>query len=438
MAASPSQGSEYNQIVIYSFDGSKNADLKSGVVEFQYFEDLYSPTFTATLSVVNTAAKGDDKAKGIYHDLPIQGGEKVHIDITTPIEMHRKSKGEFVVDMYVNGISNYVQEKNMESFTLQLVSKESIINQNTRIIQKFVSKKISELIEVFLKAVKLKEDQWDIEETRDKINFIGNMRKPYTLAPMLANRARPVEGGAGTAGFFFWQTRTKMNFKSIESLIKAETKAEYEFERIVDTHGNAEKNFKKVLTYELLKSSGVIDSARAGEYSTYRIYFNPHTFGFTQHDSAMAGTWDKIGGEHLGTEEGKPAPVVDPDPKGDGENKFTKPYMAHRIVSGINATGCMEPKVDTTVVQPQTHDVAQSIWRYGSLFSQVMTLTVPVNIGLFAGDKIECLFPQVSGEDDIDSHGSGLYIIKEISHFFEPNRSYTAMKVLRDTSGQKK
>ena len=63
-----------------------------------------------------------------------------------------------------------------------------------------------------------------------------------------------------------------MNFKSIESLIKAETKAEYEFERIVDTHGNAEKNFKKVLTYELLKSSGVIDSARAGEYSTYRIF----------------------------------------------------------------------------------------------------------------------------------------------------------------------
>ena len=141
-----------------------------------------------------------------------------------------------------------------------------------------------------------------------------------------------------------------------------------------------------------------------------------------------------MGGANLGTELADPPPVVDPE----GENKFTKPYMAHRIISGVNATGCLEPKVDSTVVQPQTEDMSQAVWRYESLFSQVMTLQVAVNIKLMAGDKIECLFPQVSKDDDVDDRQSGLYIIKEISHFFSGNRSYTAMKVLRDTSGKKK
>ena len=43
--------------------------------------------------------------------------------------------------------------------------------------------------------------------------------------------------------------------------------------------------------------------------------------------------------------------------------------MAHRIISGVNATGCLEPKVDSTVVQPQTEDMSQAVWRYESLFS---------------------------------------------------------------------
>ena len=161
--------------------------------------------------------------------LPSYEGEmsvlKNHIPIITflrpGIIKTEKKEGDlnkfFVEDGTVEFFKDVLVVLSASVINVKNLSKESIINQNTRIIQKFVSKKISELIEVFLKAVKLKEDQWDIEETRDKINFIGNMRKPYTLAPMLANRARPVEGGAGTAGFFFWQPRTKMNFKSIES-----------------------------------------------------------------------------------------------------------------------------------------------------------------------------------------------------------------------------
>ena len=426
--ASPTQGSEYNSFLIYSVDGSKKKDLKQGVVEFQYFEDIFSPIITANLTIVNSAVKGAGGVEGVFNEIGIRGGERIEISITTPYEMVKKKAGDFKLTMYVNGVSNYVAEKQKEIFTLRLVSKESIVNQNTRIIQKYLGKKISELIKDFLKKLQVDESTTDIEESKNPINFIGNMRKPFTLAPMLAARAIPVESKQDTAGFFFWQTWKGFKFKSIESLIKQEVKMTYYYNRIMDTaNPDVDKNFEKLLS-AIVKDNGDVEaSARGGEYSTYRIYFNPHTFGFTGYDSAFKEKWGTMGGKHLGSEPGEVPEVADPE--------WKRPYMAHRIISGINATGCLEPAVDSEVVQPQTHDIAQSMWRYRSLFTQTVMITVAVNIGLEAGDKIRCEFAKVSSDDDVDKSQSGLYTIKEITHFFSGNKSYSAMKILRDTSG---
>ena len=86
----------------------------------------------------------------------------------------------------------------------------------------------------------------------------------------------------------------------------------------------------------------------------------------------------------------------------------------------------------------QMEDVAQTISRYNSIFTQILRITVPCNTDLCAGDVIECQFPQVTEKDEYDSNQSGLYIIKELTHYFDQNRSYTAMKIIRDTSGYQK
>ena len=95
---------------------------------------------TAKLTIVYTASPTEPKQRGIYNDLPIRGGERVDIHITTPIELALGSRGEFKMSLYVNNISGYVQEKGMETFTLHLISKEGLLNQNTRVIEKFVGK----------------------------------------------------------------------------------------------------------------------------------------------------------------------------------------------------------------------------------------------------------------------------------------------------------
>ncbi len=78
------ESSEYQEIIIESNDGSKTVDLRLGVVAFRYYEDLFSPTITAKMIVVNTGGSvpgKDDKYESIYSGLPIRGGERVSVKI---------------------------------------------------------------------------------------------------------------------------------------------------------------------------------------------------------------------------------------------------------------------------------------------------------------------------------------------------------------------
>ena len=58
------------------------------------------------------------------------------------------------------------------------------------------------------------------------------MRKPFTLAPMLGVRGIPEGANKKSAGFFLWQTRKGMRFRSVETLTQTEEFAqEYAFDR---------------------------------------------------------------------------------------------------------------------------------------------------------------------------------------------------------------
>jgi len=435
MAAVATQGSTYEVIEITGRAGG-TIDLRLGVSSFQYFEDIMSPVVTAVMGVVTS---GDTiEGQGIYSGLPIVGGEKVRIHITSPMEKQREeSPGVFELTMYVNRVSDYKLEKQRETFILHLVSKEGIVNMNKRILKKYKQKRIDEVIKDFLDILEADYEDENIEKTVNSINFIGNMRKPFTLAPMLAARGIP-EVGKNSAGFFLWQTRKGMYFKSIEKMIfdakenKEDTvKMEYIYDRGNEGLDDPEKSFSKIYSYGISNNKDVMAGMRTGENSTYRIYFNPHTFEFTRPEQSVFYPKEQEG---MNSDEKPISEEADP-------TKIPKPEMANRIISGIYSVGCLEETIKdneaaTEVNNDNLSDVGQSISRYASIFTQVATLTVGLNTELCAGDIISCVFPKVSTENEVDPAQSGLYIIKEISHFSQGNRSYSALKVIRDTSGE--
>ena len=430
MAAIPTQGTTFETIEIYPLgeeDNTESAvDLRQGVVQFQYFEDLMSPVITAVMQVT---ASGE----GVYNTLPIKGGEQVKLHFTTPIELQREETGVLELEMYVNHVTDYIQEKQKELFTLHLVSKEAIKNLNKRIIKKYKQKRIDEVITDFLDILESDYEKDNIEQTLNKVNFIGNMRKPLTLVPGLCSRAIPVGANSMSAGFFLWQTKSGIKFKSVEKIIEnKEVAEEYVFNRINSGLDDPAGSFHKILTYGTQHNNNVMAAQRGGEYSTYRIYFNPYTFEFTDPSKSVFKPEEQ---ESLGTDENKITEEADP-------KKIPNPEMAHRIVSGIYACGTLEEIADVNVStastipnQEHVEDVGQSISRYSSIFTEVITMTVALNPYLEAGDIIKCTFPKVSADDEVDHTQSGLYIIKEISHYMRGNKSYSALKVIRDTSG---
>ena len=430
MPAIPTQGTTFEIVEIYPIgfedDTSQAVDLRQGVVQFQYFEDLMSPVITAVMQVTSSGA-------GVYNTLPIKGGEQVKMHFTTPIELQREETGILELEMYVNHVTDYIQEKQKELFTLHLVSKEAIKNLNKRIIKKYKQKRIDEVIIDFLDILEADYEKDNIEQTLNKVNFIGNMRKPLTLVPGLCSRAIPVGANSSSAGFFLWQTKSGIKFKSVEKIIEnKEVAEEYVFNRKNEGLENPEVSFQKILTYGTQHNNNVMAAQRGGEYSTYRIYFNPYTFEFTDPSQSVFKPEEQ---ESLGTEENKITEEANP-------KKIPNPEMAHRIVSGIYACGTLEEIADVNVStastipnQEHVEDVGQSISRYSSIFTEVITMTVALNPYLEAGDIIKCTYPKVSTEDEVDHTQSGLYIIKEISHYMRGNKSYSALKVIRDTPG---
>ena len=56
-----------------------------------------------------------------------------------------------------------------------------------------------------------------------------------------------------------------------------------------------------------------------------------------------------------------------------------------------------------------------------------------------AGNIIRCEFPQTSDakRKEPDPETSGLYMIKELAHYFDGKGSYSKLKLVRDTAGRK-
>lgn len=439
-AAKPSL---YEIITIESNDKERSADLRLGTISVDYYEDIFSPTVTAKIRVVNTGdsiAPKDNPSgprQSIYHGLPLRGGERVSIKIRDQGET--KEGINFSQDpsdyLYVSSITDVISESQRESFTLHLVSREAITNETTRVKKKYpVSLSISDSVKRILTDV-LKTKKFNdtsIEKSQNKYGFIGNLRKPFTVLIWLASKAVPVSSGDATAGFVFYQTRDGFNFRSIDELISQDPKAEYVYSEINETQSeNTDRNNDfQITSYTTDKNQDLIEKLHLGTYASQRMFFDPLTFNFTTPEAGLFqldGYKKKI--KNLGKKLDLPL-LSETSDKTLGETPT-------RILSSVIDRGTMEKDVSIDENADPSKYQAQAIMRYNVLFTQTVSMIVPCNTNLRAGDTIRCLFPKISRGDgsEFDPEQSGLYMIKELCHHFETDGSFTSMLLVRDTFG---
>ena len=188
----------YEKFVIESADGSRSVDISSGVIAFTYFENIFSPALTARAIVVNTGntiVGENGQMQTVFNGLPIRGGERVLIKIAGNSKVNKD--GLDFSDrpsryFYVGSVTNVLIDEGTESFTLNLVSRETITNETVKVGKKFpTSQKISDTVENILKKYIKTDKEIIVDETQNPYGFIGNMKKPFTLITWLASKSVP-------------------------------------------------------------------------------------------------------------------------------------------------------------------------------------------------------------------------------------------------------
>ena len=435
--------SVYEIFTIKSNDGARTIDLRGGIVSFSYFENVFSPMITAQVLITSTGnviTDEDGDLVSIYNGLPLRGGEKVSIKIPSNSENNvdlefTEEKGN---EFYVASITNVLIEAEKEIFTLNLVSREAITNETSRVGKKFpssepISDSVKEIIEKYL----LSQKNVDVDETQNPYGFIGNLKKPFTIITWLASKSVPgnVGGKSSTAGYFFFETKEGYHYRSIDSLISQDPyEIEYTYTPGVVDNSYPDKDFK-ILSYETKFNQNLIQNLERGAYCTYRMYYNPISGRFTTPQQGLFKVSDyaeKM--ENLGKDFEIFLPPVDKKNKSLGD-------VPSRYVTGVLDFGTLEKKGSRSRkknADPMEYH-SQAMMRYNTIFTMQLEATIPLNTNLCCGSVIKLKFAKITTDKTkvIDDEQSGLYMIKELVHYYETRGSFTKLKLIRDTMGKK-
>jgi hypothetical protein len=430
----------YEELILESNDQKRTVDIRTGTVSIDYYEDIFSPSITMKIQVGNTgdsiqAKDNEGNATGsfqsIYNGLPLRGGERVSLKIagnsaTNPGLDFATNQKDY---LYVSSITNVISESQREFFELNLVSREAITNETVRVPKKFptsqsISDSVRSIIKEYLKTDKI----FTIDKTQNRYGFIGNLRKPFTVLVWLASKGVPESSTQdSTAGYVFFQTQDGFNFRSLDKLISQPSKATYIYSDVNQTGYEKDNDFN-ILQYTTNRNQNLIEKLRLGTYSSYRIVYDPLHFTFKESTFKL----ENYAGKSANLGQTLELPKI----TNDSNKKLGD--LPTRVLSQVLDIGTVDADISKASNADPSKYQSQAIMRYNVLFTQTLSMTVPSNTNLRAGDIITCKFPKISREDGVkyDDEQSGLYMIKELCHHFDTEGSYTSMTLLRDTFGR--
>ena len=443
---------EYELITIES-DQGVTIDLRLGVVSFQYFEDLFSPTITAKMVVISTSGVvSDDKTKKIeslYNGLPIRGGERVAIKIKGNTKINKGLRFDTPETyLYVSKISNVIRDGQKEIFVLHLVSREAITNEITHVNRKFepyslIDTHVEDILKNDLK-VKTIRYAGNIDPASNKYGFLGNLKSPFQILVWLASKATPqTQSTSGFTGYFFYQTQSGFNFRSADSLIKdgldgrtARTnfKATREYTHKQFTDYINESGDFNILSYSIQRNNDLIRKLIIGQYSNFTASFNPLNGRFSKVEEGSFNLKEILNqpkGKKISTLGDVPEvpTLLSDDGVGLGE-------LPSRIMSVVKDVGTLSKEASKTDSPGVSQTQKEALVRYNLLFQQVVKIIIPLNTNLQAGEVVKLNFLGAPEGSTYDRKQSGYYLIKELCHAFDTEQSVTSMTVIRDTFGE--
>lgn len=430
------------RIDIVSNKDKQTVSVTGGLVNLMYYESIMKDSVRATVTFVDAGNAINDRTA--LDGLPIVGEERVFLKFTDHNDVTLEFGDTLQNHFYVNKVTPLYDDTTKSTVSLDLASKEYILNEKIRLNNRFDGK-VSEHIKRILTDTNYLASQkkLDIETTSNNYNFIGNNRKPYYALNWLSKNAVSAQNQkkGSSSGYFFFETFEGFKFKSIDGLLSQKKKKSIIFNQTPDTRGYSipEGYDVKALTYEKDNAIDVQNKLQMGAFSTRTVLFDP----FNCFYQVITPTAEQKKNSYKTA--GKDLPILNDEFNRSGNNKEFSRTTYMLLDRGSLPTGSGKGKDQEQLkksgeqnFEPQSI-LNQSIMRYNQLYSQKSSITIPGDFSLHAGDVIFLDAPELQKDtknDDINKQNGGLYIIADLCHYITPSETYTKLNLVRDSFGR--
>ena len=443
--------------IICNENKSTSVSVLQGTVRVLYWESILADTVAASIvftdagNTMTRTKKGQGHGKrrkkvSAVEGLPIIGQEKVALKFTD----NNDNTMDFDKSLCINKITALPTDSQTttKSYMIDLVSNEFLDNEKVR-VRVCKRGEISDHVKFMLEDVLETEKKIDLDDTSSPLDWSGHNNKPFYSINKLSTKAVSAQNqGLGeSAGYFFWETSEGYHFKSIDTLLSGEQKKSIIYNETPDTSGKGiPKGYDiKALTLDVDNRINVQDKLQRGAYSTRRIVFNPYDLNYE------VSTLDAFGGEGQKAINdsglnlaGERLPVLNDAFKKDGlDAEFARTTFLLATTGQLNM-GKSDEQLDKSKEEnlKVKEVVNQSIMRYNQLFASQITITIPGEFSLHAGETIFLDIPQISESqnkacgDDVNEEDGGLYIIADLCHYITAKETYTKLNLIRDSFGR--
>ena len=390
-------------------------DITQGAPEIDYYESIESPSISMTLRFIDI-----DQVIGRKG---ITGGELIELTVKDGDEDEFKITKDH--KLMLNAVSDMNTTAQIQEATLEFISQETIINETARLNKKFsgnVSQTVKDILTEDKKGIKTKKKvfgpkkEGEIEEDRatNSYSFVGNLKRPFDTIQWLCAKS---QSSTKNFGFLFFENLDGYHFRSIENLLKQEPL------RYEQTDSPFESQNKAIILQNKLNQSNDIGmNCRMGMYANKTIYIDIENQGASVDDFDVT----KL-------ELNKPVKLM------DGLEKHPTRLMLRVDDVGVAQVGAA--KSETVPKSELAKYQNKSYIRNNLLFSQSLSISIPLNSTLRVGVVVDIRLPTKKGDGttQTDSFGSekgndpsGRYLIAELRHLIGRGKSETQLKLIRD------
>jgi hypothetical protein len=421
--------------ILSNIDPSKTVSIINSFAGMTYTESIMSDTVKVSVSFVDSGDSIDDKS--VTEGLPLVGQEQVKLKFSD------NNDNTLEPILYINKI-NPVSDRTQDSLmSLELVSKEFILNEKIRVNQRFDGKVSDHINKLLTDSKYLGTDKnVDIEQTSNLYNFFGNNKKPFYTSTWLCNKSVSEDNQVlgKSAGYFFYETSEGFFFKSIDGLLDQEPKLKLIYNETPDINNAIPEGYdQKILNFKKDNDTNVQKKLQMGAFSSRTVLFDPFTCYYEVKAPKAMDNEDelKMGGKDLYL--GKTFRNKEFDRVGANEEFSRTTYFL--LDKGTAPSGTSEQQLEKSGEENFEYGqiANQSVMRYNQLYSARASITIAGNFSLHAGDAIFIDSPGLKKgkTSDVDRKDGGLYIITDICHQITSEGAFTQCNLARDSFGRK-